>query len=545
MTQSSLSAQPGDREAFEGCDNIARVTADNEHGQTNQSPSRRVRRFALPCILLLVALATLPKLANDFVWDDLALIVESDFIHDFDNLPQAFAVDTMFAADRGKFQAIAQLDTYRPVTIATFFVDAALTGKRPLAYHLNNLLLHLICVSLVYTLGLRLLSPQRHHAVPWATLWFGLHPLLGEAHIWINGRSDLWCTAFGLAGTLVWFDSSKQASAGRRALLLVVSGVLFLLGLLSKETLLPALLVLMLWQVGLFERPLRNLDWSLCTWLRSLPMGVAILIYLLLRSAALSGMHMSAGDRQITLALERLPVLWLDGLWSAVVPTTVMPRYLDETYARLSSFALVACAALTLLLGWMVWRGRQRWPLFAFGLTWFLAVLAPACLIATLQWYGFGRYLYLPLTMLALGTADRLAVGLDLVRDKATPLIVRLCQVSLVGYVALLGLRLLESTRHWDGPTAFYTQIIAEQPDASHGYGGLGKWLTEQGRPDLGIGPLERAVELGPRDSRYLNNLGIAYLRTGRTADARRVAELGLQRFPDQPKFSKLRELAR
>lgn len=76
-------------------------------------------------MLALVALVTLPKVRNDFVWDDLALIVESDFIHDVRNLPQVFAVDTMFAADRGKFQAVAQLDTYRPITIATFFVDAA------------------------------------------------------------------------------------------------------------------------------------------------------------------------------------------------------------------------------------------------------------------------------------------------------------------------------------------------------------------------------------------------------------------------------------
>ncbi|MFT3921892.1 MAG: tetratricopeptide repeat protein [Myxococcales bacterium] len=502
------------------------------------------RWLRLPLVLLAVTLATLPALHNEFVWDDLALIVESDFIYDPANLGHVFGVDTMFAADGGKFQAQAQLDTYRPVTIATFFLDASMAGKEPFFFHLNNMLAHLICVALVYFLALRLLPETRRTAAVWAALWFGLHPLLGEAHVWINGRSDLWCTLFGLSGILVWLRARGTSPGGRSALLHGVSALLFLLGLLSKETLLPALAVFWLWDLGVFVRPLKELERSRTVLLRTLAIWLPVGLYLALRGRALQGMHVSAGGTQLGLALERLPVLILDGLVSALAPTMVMPRYLAEEYARLSPPQLFACAAALAAFGALVWLRRQHWPLGAFAATWFTAVLGPACLIATLQWYGFNRYLYLPLTLLSIALADALGFAFEGLRARTSPTVVRMCQVSVGLYLLMFGVRLLDSVNHWNGSIPFYSQIIAEQPQASHGYGGLGKLLVEQGRPDLALEPLQRAVELNAGDSRYLNNLGIAYLRLGRGKDAFAIAKRGQRLFPDLPKFVRLEQQA-
>src|SRR6266568_555908 len=89
------------------------------------------RRWPIGVVLIVVAMATAPSLGNAFVWDDLLLIVQSDFIHEPRSLPRVFGVDTMFAADGGGFQAVAGLDTYRPLAILTFFVDAAISGRSP------------------------------------------------------------------------------------------------------------------------------------------------------------------------------------------------------------------------------------------------------------------------------------------------------------------------------------------------------------------------------------------------------------------------------
>jgi tetratricopeptide (TPR) repeat protein len=201
------------------------------------------------------------------------------------------------------------------------------------------------------------------------------------------------------------------------------------------------------------------------------------------------------------------------------------------------SWMLVLLAAVFVAL-----RGR-RWPVTAFGLGTFVAVLAPASLIATMAWYGLGRYLYLPIAVLAPGLADA-GTRLMSVVEQRSQRAALLCRVASVAYLAVFGVRLFASTWSWDGPLAFYESIIAEAPEASHGHGGLGKYLLERGALPRGTRELELAVQLAPLDSRYLNNLGVAYLRSGRRAEAQRAAELGIQRFPrEAAKFANLRTL--
>jgi tetratricopeptide (TPR) repeat protein len=506
---------------------------------------RKRHMLGLAALLGGVALACLPKLGNAFVWDDIELI-RSDRLFDARNLAHVFWNDTFFVVDGGSFQAQAQLDTYRPITIATFFLDAWLSGRAPLGYHLDNLLAHLACVALVYLWTRRLLeleAPQQardpHPLALAAAAFFGLHPILGEAHLWINGRSDLYCTLFGLSGALCWLAARREGASPAK---LASAGVLFLLGLLSKETLAPFLLVLLLWDVGSLVRAVGELRPSRAQLVRALPPLAALAIYTWLRNRALAGLHTSAGSEQIALALQRLPVLLLDGLSNAVVPRGVMPRYLHQEYGRLPTWMPYVCAGIV-LAGALLFVRRRRPPIVFLGVLGYAASLAPASLIATMAWHGFGRYLYLPLALLGpvlvLGAAGLLA-GVAQKSERAA----RLCRLAGAAYLTLFGVRLSASTADWDGPRAFYEGIIAENPDASHGHDGLGRYLLEHGEPVRAIAELERAVELAPLDSRCLNNLGVAYLRSGRLADASRVAALGLSRFPRQEgKFSRLQAL--
>ncbi|HTU62759.1 MAG TPA: hypothetical protein VMF89_30060, partial [Polyangiales bacterium] len=84
---------------------------DHEAG----SSTLRTRLLGLVGLLIAIAIACLPKLDNDFVWDDIPMILESDRLFDASNLPSVFWHDTMYTSDGGKFQAQAQLDTYRPI----------------------------------------------------------------------------------------------------------------------------------------------------------------------------------------------------------------------------------------------------------------------------------------------------------------------------------------------------------------------------------------------------------------------------------------------
>lgn len=490
--------------------------------------STRHERWSIAIVLVATALATLPKLGNAFVWDDLGLIVGSDFIHDPANAPRVFGVDTMYAADGGRFRLGAGLDTYRPLSILTFFVDASISGRNPVAYHLDNWVAHLLCVWVLFLVARRLLPPKHRSYAPWAAAFFGLHPILGEAHIWINGRSDVWCTLFVLLGTLAYWRSGEP---GRRSALLGPGAFAsFLAALLFKETALTVLPLLLVWPGP--------------SWRRRWPLVLAPIVYLVLRGAALQGIHASGGTAHLALALVRLPLLWLDGLSSTLFPSRLMPRYLNEEYAKLGIPALVVAAAVTIGLAIVVFRLRRRWPLGVFGLTWFALALAPASLVACMAWYGFGRFLYLPIAVLAVAIVDAAAHGIDALERRSGGRVARLARLGGLGCLVLFAVRLALSTASWDGSVAFYEAIIDESPRSSHGYGGLGAWHTERKEYADAILLLQEAVQTNPTDHRYLNNLGTTYLRSRQPANARQVAEIGLARFPGEAKFEYLEALA-
>lgn len=502
---------------------------------TDESHKRPVAWAKLGLVLALVAIASAPKFGNAFVWDDVPLIVDSDFLHDLSNVPRTFLHDTMFAADGGQFAASAQVDTYRPVTMLSFFVDSALSGRDPVAYHWDNLLLHLLCTALVFVFASRLLPAAPARLATWVALWFGLQPALSEAHVWINGRSDLWCTFFGLLALLLWWRDPCESSLGQSTLSWPRALAVFalcLLGLLSKETLAPALVVALIWDVGFFHMELRALRVTKVWVLRALPLLLAVGCYVALRSAALSGLRTSAGSAQLWMALRHLPMLLMDGLVYCVAPLRVMPRYLLEEYSSAGALRQGASLLAMLMLAVAALRFRRRAPFSAFGLAWFVATLAPASLISTMAWYGFGRYLYLPFALLIPCAVEVFMLGVA-----NAPGLVRVVRPLAIAMLVLFGARLATSAPQWDGSEAFYAAIVAEDPLSSHGTGGLGKWLAEQGKTEEAIPLLERAVSRNASDPRYLNNLALSYLRAGRAQEALGAAVVGTQRFPNEARF--------
>jgi adenylate cyclase len=64
-------------------------------------------------------------------------------------------------------------------------------------------------------------------------------------------------------------------------------------------------------------------------------------------------------------------------------------------------------------------------------------------------------------------------------------------------------------------------RVIALDPNFADGYAGLGIILIAVGRPEKGIGLIEKAIRLNPRSPAwYLMNLGFAYCQVGRNEEA-------------------------
>lgn len=471
-----------------------------------QSALRQLVVVALP------VLATLARFRNGFVFDDVFVIQRGEFIHQLANLPRAFLAHAMVASSQDQAVGKPALDTYRPISIGSFFWDAALSGKQPWSYHLTNLVLHGAVCVLVLRLLDTLVADVSARLRLWLACMFGLSPWLCEAHVFINGRSDLLLALFFVAALLGF----RRALLEQRLAPALGAALCMLFALLSKEV---AVVLLPFVAAVPCARDLRTrlrLGW---------PLAISLAVYLALRMSALSGLRSHGDTAQLLLALRNLPLLLVDGLWHTLAPTPFVLRSLRDDYASLGLGHVLGCAVLLagcmgMLLMRRAWTSIWAWLLAMAG-------LAPAAMISTMLWPGFGRYLYVP----AIGVAVGLGVLLDALAEKTRPALRRLALLT----GALLGLAsawlLLDATLTFGDERALYQTARALHPDQAWTHGFLGLTLRREGQCAAAIPLLNEAAKLDPDDARYAIQLGRCLVDIASFEAARGVAERGRTRF--------------
>lgn len=140
---------------------------------------------------------------------------------------------------------------YRPLIGLSQYLDKVLWGMNTQITHLENILLHVFNVCCLFCL-VRITFPEKsqissEYTAFLTALLFAVHPVVTESVFWYSGRTDLLATALimpALCALMVW-----QKAKGKNWLL-VLTSVLLLLALLSKESALAIILVLPLFFVS-------------------------------------------------------------------------------------------------------------------------------------------------------------------------------------------------------------------------------------------------------------------------------------------------------
>jgi protein O-mannosyl-transferase len=477
--------------------------------------SRSRRGLRQLAVLLLPSLVTLPRFRNGFVFDDLFVIQRGEFIHRLGNLPRAFMEHTMVASSLHEAVGRPSMDTYRPLSIASFFWDAALSGREPWSYHLTNLILHALACLLVLEL-LDVLLPRVESSVRLcAALWFALSPWLCEAHVFINGRSDLLLACFVITALLL----QRSALDRQRPRLALLAGASLWLALLSKE------IAIVLAPFVAAVPCARALPWRERA-TRAWPLGAALCLYFSMRLGALSGLRSHSDAAQLALALRQLPLLLVDGLSHVVVPTPYFLRSLRDDYAGAGPLAIAACSALVLALGALALASYRRTPVVTWALLFSLTALAPATMISTVLWPGFGRYLYVP----AAGLSLLWAAALDLLARRTA--FMRKLALSLGALLAAVaGALLLLATLDFESERTLYERSIAQRPEQAWTYGFLGMSLRRDAQCAEALAYLTRAAQLDAGEPRYATHLGRCLVDLGSYPAALDLARRGRERF--------------
>jgi tetratricopeptide (TPR) repeat protein len=354
--------------------------------------------------LLLAAVAYAPAPWGDLVWDD--YFIEQQ-------LP-AFQSpgDLLFPPDGIRGWTYAY---YRPVVVLSYMLDATLFGAgSTIGPHLSNLIFHVLTTWLVWLFAIRLLGNRPNGAIAAvvAAAIFAVHPIHTESVHWIAGRSDVLATMFVLPSIILalrWRD-------GGAIWTVFLAGFFYLLGLMSKEVAVAALLIV---PATLFMVPLhssgRSVRDSRLTWfVAAVVFLLATVLYFALRQDAVN----SSGDELLGLSLGKsawsliragayyLLKLVLPWPQSNIVVWEMLPGFAAATLILLFGLAVVALA-----IGW--WRKQgDGVPLLA--LFWIAIGIAPSLVIAIGDVSLGGsvaaagkfpvaeRYLYLPSVGLAL-----------------------------------------------------------------------------------------------------------------------------------------------
>ena len=425
-------------------------------------------------LLVLVASAVYANsLTGSFHYDDFHSLVQNPHIRNWQQIPDFFVDPGFFSADPEKAM-------FRPLLLVSYTVNYAFGGYQVLGYHLFNLMVHLVCVLLVWRLAIRLGG----HSALCAGLVFALHPVLSEPVNYISSRSESLAVALLLSAMLSYLRRDRAGN---------VLGPLFYAAALlvkSMAIVLPGLLVLH--QCTRDERDLRRL----------LPYGVVALGYLaIIVSNRFLSDSLAQAPRGLyaQLLTQCKAVVFYLKLVFWPVGMNVEPQF-----AAADTFSMVVLASAALIASgfYLILKTRRGW----FYLGWVGVALSPT-LIIPLNVLVNEHRLYLPLAGLALGVG---AWWEGSARKKV------LLWPGVVCLVACAGL-VVQRNAEWRDELSLWSAAAAQSSQMPRVHVHLGNALRDRGDLSAARRAYERALVLAPDHRPARTNLANIYFEAAQS----------------------------
>ena len=435
--------------------------------------SRRTLAWSGAGVFLLVSLLYLPTLRGGFVYDSIAQVLYSDYIH-----------TPSHRADVLTLRVVAQdeLDRNRPLHLASLMLDAAIWGKDPFGYRLSSVLLHALNAALLF-LFIALASrpgtavaangdatdfvaaasppPAVLLTAAFGAFSFALHPLVVEAVAEPSNREDL-LVLFPMLVGLLFIAAEQNHSRWTRNVVLVLASFF---AVLAKESgvAVPFVFAVACWSGGSFRR-----------FLPGLVGGVIAAGAFLAASYAwrpqqsgifINGPAPLADEWWFSLVIQMR--IWTLQLQQIVWPSNLSAHYTPEVLGGISSaFASVLLVLAVTAAAFAAWKNR----LVALGVAIFVLGLLPASNFLP-QFHPIAdRYLYVPLA----GVGMIIAAICAWLRG-------RYSSTLTAGVFAVLGITILsleyaanlQQQKVWQTPAALWTDVLRQYPNLAQAHIGM------------------------------------------------------------------------
>jgi len=265
-------------------------------------------------LLILLSMGIyLNTLWNPFVWDDVVYVSTNAHFEDSRYIPEYFTASFCKGAAK-------DCPYYRPVVSLSYLVDYWIWGKSSFGYHLSNILIHMMVVTLFYIVSLRLFRKPLVSMV--GALIFAVHPVHVESVAVVANRTDP-LTSISLLLSLYFFhrhfflgdqtvlngvsrspdtgmpegssgqsvgfmeepslmkdavERTLEEPKGQGVVFFLLSLLFFSLALFTKEVAVLIPLLFLLYDF-LFIRPWKGMGGLLLRWKTYLPFGIVLVLY--------------------------------------------------------------------------------------------------------------------------------------------------------------------------------------------------------------------------------------------------------------------------
>lgn len=381
----------------------------------------------------------------------------------------------------------------RPVVNLSYAFDRGLWGFTSFGFHVTNVVLHIIAVGLFYGWCTRALGDAseseagtpsdprftREWGAFFAAAVFALHPVMSAAVGYVSGRSEL----LAAAGVLASLTYARRAivTSNRTAGVLAAGFGTMAIASSSSAAALPLLVL------AYDAWVLRDPGWSLRAARIYAPATLAIAI-----AAAwyVTGIAIPAVPPRGVFEnlLTEGFVVWRYLALLLVPVGQALVHQVRVISTPLDPAGLILVLLLAGAIAFAVWKRRAH-PLLAFGVIWFVGVLAPTASFIPVRDAMAEHRLYLAAAGPLLGAASLAARPLAAYRA---------ARVALAIVLVLLAFGTYRRNQLWSDPMRLWEESVRRSPDAWQAHWGYGELLREIGRCDRAASEYEAVLRLHP-----------------------------------------------
>ncbi len=489
---------------------------------------------------------------NKFVnWDDDRNFYENPLV-------QNISKENFWKNSKEIFQSQV-IGNYNPLTIWTFAVEKRLFDfDKPMYWHLNNILLHLICVFLVFRIAVLLGIGWR--GALFTALLFGIHPMRVESVAWVTERKDVLFGVFYLGALIQYIKYKKDAKNSRFVWMIL----LFVLSLFSKIQAVSLPLSMMAIDY------LTDQKWEWKSILNKIPFFALSILFGVYGIFKLKefGSLASVEDTTNFSFFQRLFVggfSFIIYLIKLIIPFRMSPLYPYPNHFPWYFYPSILIAPIILYVLYVTYKKEQK--MLFFGLVFFIVNI-----VFLLQILGAGQgYLADRFTYIAyLGFFLILGYYLDKwLKDYATKsnLILGVSGV----YLGIFGIMTLQQNKIWENSATLWTHVLKYYKATTLPYGNRANYYRDnrmykealadynttinmkdnqpqaynsrarlyfdlaKGRDTLilALNDYNKAIQYDPKDGEFRVNRGATYARLGDIQKAIEDFNEGLKLKPD------------